>query len=165
MPSAVSSLSASKCESPELASAKRGAAREAVAVRLELVDEAPERRPVAQAEAVDVKRNAGERAHPGLPSRPLDSLLHAGERRQQAASPLHVPDAVELGHGLGLFPPCRRRISRSRRWRPSSWTSCPPATGNTSRSGTASAGSSRTSAAGCGCGRETGGRCSATSRR
>src|SRR5437763_863500 len=98
MPSAASSLSASKCESPELASAKRGAAREAVAVRLELVDEALKGRPVAQAEAVNVKWNAGERAQPGLASLPFDSLLHADERRQQAASPLHVPDAVQLGH-------------------------------------------------------------------
>jgi hypothetical protein len=99
MPSAVSSLSASKCESPELASTKRRTTREAVAVRLELVDEGSKRTAVAEAEAVDVERNADDWADPRLAAGPFDALVHAHERRQQAASPLHVPGAVELGHG------------------------------------------------------------------
>jgi hypothetical protein len=99
MPSAASFSFSSESESPELASSKRGSADIAVAVRLELVDEAAERRSVAQAEAVDVERDAGERADPGLAAASCDALLDPDERRQQAASTLHVPDAVELGHG------------------------------------------------------------------
>src|SRR3954447_20374125 len=98
MPS-VASLFASQCESPELPSPKRGAAAVAVTVGLELVDEPAERCAVAEAEAVHIERNAHERADPGLAARPVDALLHADERRQQAASAIHVPDTVELGHG------------------------------------------------------------------
>jgi hypothetical protein len=59
MPS-VASLSASQCESPELASSKRRAPEVAVTVRFELVHERPERGAVAEAEAVDVERDAAE---------------------------------------------------------------------------------------------------------
>jgi hypothetical protein len=99
MPSAASWSFSLQCESPELAAPKRRAAAEAVAVRLELVDESPERRAVAQAEADDVERGSGERADPRLPAASVDPLLHADERRQQAASAFDVPDTVELGHG------------------------------------------------------------------
>jgi hypothetical protein len=98
MPS-VASLSPSECESPERASSKRGAASEAVALGLELVHESPERSAVAEAEAVHVERNAHQGADPRLAAGALDALLHAEQRRQQAATALHVPDTVELGHG------------------------------------------------------------------
>jgi hypothetical protein len=101
MPSAAASYVsfACQCESPELAAPKRRSSTEAVAVRLELVDEAAEGRAVAEAEAVDVEGHPGERAAGRLAAGSLDALLHADERGQQAASALHVPDTVELGHG------------------------------------------------------------------
>ena len=85
MPSAASSLSALKCESPELASSKRGAAEEALTVRFELVDERLERRAVAEAQTLDVERDAPQRAEARRAAGAFDSLLYADERRQQAA--------------------------------------------------------------------------------
>jgi hypothetical protein len=100
MPSALSSVSfACQCESPELTAAKRGSAAEAVAVRLELVDEPAERRAVAEAETDDVEGHPRQPPVRRLAAVPMDAFPHADERRQQAASALHVPLTVELGHG------------------------------------------------------------------
>jgi hypothetical protein len=100
MPSKVSSVSfSSQCESPELTASKRRAPSEALAVRLELVDEAAERRAVAEAEADDVERRSRQRPARRLAAGAVDALPHADERREQAASALQVPDTVELGHG------------------------------------------------------------------
>src|SRR5947207_225427 len=107
MPSAASSLSASKCESPELASAKRGAAREAVAVRLELVDEAPKRRPVAQAAAVVAKRAAVAALLPGARRGRRIAPAGLGARRRDrdpaegAARLRRFADAVAPGREPG----------------------------------------------------------------
>src|SRR3954468_20491782 len=100
MPSAASSVSFScQCESPELASAKRRASAKAVAVGLELVDEAAEGRAVVKAEAGDIER--GTRQRPALrpPAGPGNALPTADERRQQAAAALRVPGTIDLGHG------------------------------------------------------------------
>jgi hypothetical protein len=100
MPSAASSVSLScQCESPEHAAAKRRASAEAVAVWLELVDEAAEGRAVVEAEAGDVERDTRQRPALRLAAGPVDALPHADERRQQAATAFHVPVTVELGHG------------------------------------------------------------------
>src|SRR3954463_1726385 len=100
MPSAASSVSFScQCESPELASAKRRPSAKAVAVGLELVDEAAEGRAVVEAETGDIERGTRQRPALRLAAGPVDALPHAGERRQKAAAALHVPVTVELGHG------------------------------------------------------------------
>src|SRR5256885_4454055 len=100
MPSAASlSGCAFECESPELASPKRRAAEVSVALPFQPVDEVLKRRPVAEAEALDVEGRERQRAEPGLAARPLDVLLDAVQRRQQAVDPRDVPDTVQLGHG------------------------------------------------------------------
>ena len=58
-------------------------------------------------------------------------------------------ESLERGPVPVALRPCRRKLFRSRRWRPSSSTSSRPATGSTSPSGTGSAACSRTTAAGC----------------
>src|SRR5439155_17839123 len=82
----------------ESAAAKRRSSEVAVAGRLELVDEALERRPVVQVAADDVERDTEQRADPRLAARAMDALLDADHRREDAADALHVPDAVELAH-------------------------------------------------------------------
>jgi hypothetical protein len=97
-PSAASSFWSER-ESPELAAAKRCAAAVALAVRLELVDEALERLAVVEPEAADVERNAEERPDPGLSAGAGDALLDPHERREEPSEPYHVPDTVQLAHG------------------------------------------------------------------
>src|SRR3954466_2908553 len=100
MPSAASSVSFScQCESPELASAKRRASAKAVAVGLELVDEAAEGRAVVEAETGDIERGTRQRPALRLAAGSVNALPHADERRQQAAAAFHVPVTIELAHG------------------------------------------------------------------
>src|SRR5581483_9587862 len=96
-------ISASSLDSPhdelaELAASKRRSPLNHLAGRLELVDEAAERAAVAQRQADDVERRAGERPEARRAGRARDLLPHRDERRQHAAEALDVPDAVELAH-------------------------------------------------------------------
>src|SRR3954468_6055527 len=100
MPSAASSVSLScQCESPELAAAKRRPPAEAVAVGLELVDEAAEGRAVVKAETGDIEGGTRQRPALRLAAGSVNALPYADERRQQAAAAFHVPVTIELGHG------------------------------------------------------------------
>src|SRR2546423_15076182 len=106
MPSAASlSGCAFECESPELASPKRRAAEVSVALPFQPVDEVLKRRPAAEAEALDVEGRERQRAEPGLPPRPLEVLMDAVPRRQQAVHPRAVPDPVQPGTGHRCVPP------------------------------------------------------------
>src|SRR3954470_4551348 len=100
MPSAASSVSFScQCESPELASAKRRPSAKAVAVGLELVDEAAEGRAVVEAEAGDIERGTRQRPALRLAAGSVNALPHADARRQQAVGASPVPVPIGLGHG------------------------------------------------------------------
>src|SRR5581483_3519063 len=85
-------------EAAERAAAEGRGAPVAVAVSLEHVDEAAERRPVDEPEPVDPERDAGEPPDAGLATLTVDPLGDADARRQQAAAPAHGPDTVELPH-------------------------------------------------------------------
>ena len=83
-------------EAPVRAAERRRATPVAVAVSLEHVDEEREGRAVAKLEPLDVEGKPRPASHHRLTAGAVDSLAHAGERRQRAGYPLNIPDPVEL---------------------------------------------------------------------
>src|SRR5437588_809882 len=66
--------------------------------KLDRVDEERQRRAVAKLEPLDVEGKPRPASHHRLTAGAVDSLAHAGERRQRAGDPPNVPDPVELAH-------------------------------------------------------------------
>src|SRR5919204_3258361 len=111
MPSGSSLVGSRESESPILPASKRRPAREPVALPLELVDEAAERSPVAQAEPDDVERHPGQRTDLRLALCARDALAHAEERRQKPAHSPDVPDSIEFAHGDSVLPDAAAQTS------------------------------------------------------
>jgi hypothetical protein len=93
-----SALDSLQLELAELAAAKRRPPAIAVAVGLELVDEAAERSAIAQREPDDVERRARQATELRRTCAPCDLLANADHRRQRAADAFDIPGSVELFH-------------------------------------------------------------------
>ena len=85
-------------ELAELPAAKHRAAAVALFVALEHVDEADERRAVAERHPDHVEWHPWQRADVRRPRTTRDLLAHPGQWRQRPADPLDLPDPVELSH-------------------------------------------------------------------
>src|SRR5207244_7024928 len=96
-------------ECSDLAAEEPRTAAVAVAVPLEDVDEARQRRPVAELEPAHVERDR-HGTEQRLPLRAVDPLADAVERRQRAGRAPGGPDPVELPHAVTL--PSRARPTR-----------------------------------------------------
>src|SRR5581483_2535930 len=86
-------------EAPHLAPADERPPAPAVALGLEHVDDPAQQPAVAQLATAHLEPER-DRPEPRLAARASDVLAHAGERRQPAARPGHVPVAVEARHAL-----------------------------------------------------------------